>query len=84
MSLELERERGARARRLLEDDLYRDSFAKLRAALQASWEHSRPDDKEARERAYLELRLLSALERDLETIMQTGEMAGRQIEARKK
>lgn len=83
MSLELERDRGARARRILEDDIYRDAFEKLRASLMKAFEHSRPDDREARERAYLELRLLTALERDLETIMQTGEMAGRQIEARK-
>lgn len=84
MSLELERDRGARARRILEDDLFRDACERMRAAILKTWEHSRPDDVTARERAYLELRLLAGIIGDITSVMKTGELAGRQIEAQKK
>lgn len=84
MTPELERDRGARALRILEDDIFKDACDKLRASILKAWEHSRPDDSVARERAYSELRLLNGLLKDIETVMQTGELAGRQIELRQR
>lgn len=80
MSPELEVDRGARARRILEDDLWKDAVEKVATSIRRAWENSRPDDTEARERAYLELRLLNALVGDLKKVLETGELAGRQIE----
>lgn len=80
MTPEQEIERAGRARRLIEDELFVDAKEKLRASILKAFEDSRPEDTSQRERLYLEMKLLKSLVKDLETIMQTGELAGRQIE----
>lgn len=84
MSLELERDRGARAQRILEDDLWRDAVDKVRRNILRSWESSEVEDAESRERAWLELRLLKALVGEIEGVLKTGELARRQLEKAKK
>ena len=51
--------RGARARALLEDELLRDAFATVDAALVQAWRDTPARDAEGRERLHLALTLLA-------------------------
>lgn len=79
-----DRNRGERASRIINDDLFIEAEQRLRTAILQAFERSRPDDTQARERAYLELTLLNRLIGDFKALIDSGKLAARNInEARK-
>lgn len=75
-----DRNRGDRASRIINDDLFIEAEQKLRTAILQAFERSRPDDVQARERAYLELTLLNRLIGDFKALIDSGKLAGRKID----
>mgnify|MGYP003691377191 FL=1 len=77
---EKERARGLNAQRILDDDLYKESFVYLRDLYFSEWENSPARDSEGREGIWMAIKVLSTVENHLSTIMETGKLADRQIE----
>jgi hypothetical protein len=81
--ISVELARAAQAERLLADHLLQDAVNAVTAKYEKQWRESKPDDEEKRERAYLALRALSDLMREIERHVVTGKLARAEI-ARKK
>ena len=70
-----ERERGARAKILLEDDLLDAAFIDIESALTKAWRDSSSGEVQRREDAWRSLRLLEKLRGTLEHHVNTGKLA---------
>ncbi len=68
-------ERAVRARAILEDELVAQAFAAIERRAHDGWAHSRPEDRELRERAYRELRALQAFKAEFEKLIRDGRLA---------
>ena len=71
----IELDRAARAERLLNDEMFRETLDGLRAAYRKGWENTNADDAEGREFFYHSLRLLNLIEAHIEEHIKTGKMA---------
>lgn len=80
MELSEEQRRGELAADVLENPLYREAFDSVRAGIIHAWETAPIRDKEGQGELKLMLKLLTDVQRNLETTMQTGKMAKIQIE----
>lgn len=80
MELSDEQRRGELAAAVLDNQLYRESFDSVRAGIIHAWETAPIRDKEGQNELKLMLKLLTDVQRNLETVMQTGKMAKIQIE----
>ena len=69
-----EEEREARAKNLLNNDLFNESFDVLRKDLMNRWESSGSTELEARESIWLAMRLLDRLHGHIKSIVETGHM----------
>ena len=69
------RNREERAKSLLNDPLYNESFDKLAESIFNTWTQSSVNDVESREQCWLSLRLLERIRLHLTSIIETGEMA---------
>ena len=67
--------REARAKRLLEDTLFKEAFDTLEKDIMDTWSSTGIDDGRARETCWLSIRLLSRIKVHLTSIIETGEMA---------
>ena len=72
--------KGKNAERILNDALFKKSFTYLRELYLNEWENSPARDKEARESLWVAIKMLGTVEGHLQTVMQTGKLANRQIE----
>ena len=72
--------RGQNAERIINDELFKESFNYLRKLYLSEWEHSPVRDPEARERLWMAIKILSTVENHITTTMQTGKLADRQLE----
>ena len=72
MSNELREEQ---AKRLLNDELFKEAFSTLEKNLLDSWNSSGVSEVEAREQIWLSLRLLERIRLHLTSIVETGDMA---------
>ena len=72
--------RGKNAERILNDELFKESFSYLRKLYLGEWENSPARDKEARESLWVAIKMLGTVEGHLQTVMQTGKLANRQLE----
>ena len=72
--------KGKNAERILNDELFKKSFTYLRELYLNEWEKSPARDKEARESLWVAIKMLGTVEGHLQTVMQTGKLANRQIE----
>tara|TARA_B100000749_G_scaffold189826_1_gene147098 strand:- start:201 stop:485 length:285 start_codon:yes stop_codon:yes gene_type:complete len=72
--------KGKNAERILNDKLFKESFTYLRELYLNEWENSPARDKEARESLWVAIKMLGTVEGHLQTVMQTGKLANRQIE----
>jgi hypothetical protein len=81
--LSTELARAAQAERLLGDSILQDAISAVTTKYEKAWRESKPDDEEKRERAYLALRALSDLMREIERHVVTGKLAKAEI-ARKR
>jgi len=68
-------QREQQANRLLNDPLYNEAFDLLAENIHNTWISTSIDETEAREQAWLSLRLLERIRLHLTTIIETGEMA---------
>ena len=67
-------QREERAKNLLSNDLFNESFEVLREDLMARWNASGTAELEARESIWLEMRLLDKLYGHITSIVETGHM----------
>lgn len=81
MSLDAERQRGERARRLLDEPLLVEAFATVGAELRRQWETSGEGEDAKRERLWLMLKMLGRIHGQLVEAMETGRLAGMQLAA---
>lgn len=72
--------RGEKARMILENPVYDESWTKVREAIIKAWENAPIRDKEGQNELKLMLKLLVDARKNLETVMQTGKLARLQIE----
>lgn len=72
-------ERAERAKRLLEDELLNEAFAKLDTALMKAWKESPPSEPERREDAWRCVKLLEKLQGELNHIVYTGKDARKRL-----
>ena len=66
--------REGRAKALLENPLFQETFDVLRKDLMNRWEHSGSTELEARESIWLAMRLLDRLHGHINSIVETGHM----------
>lgn len=75
-------QRGHRAKNILEDELYKESFETVRNQLVLQLESSGMGDKELHNRITIALQVLKQIQHTLTDVMQTGEIA--EIELKEK
>tara|TARA_R110000824_G_scaffold143026_1_gene310442 strand:- start:764 stop:1012 length:249 start_codon:yes stop_codon:yes gene_type:complete len=68
-------ERERRAKALMSDPLFIESFEELKKELLGQWEHSGSTDIDARESIWLAIRLLDRIHGHIRSIIETGHMA---------
>ena len=64
-----------RAKALVNDPLFVESFEELKKELLGQWEHSGSTDIDARESIWLAIRLLDRIHGHIRSIIETGHMA---------
>ena len=68
-------EKERRAKALMNDPLFIESFDELKKELLGQWEHSGSTDIDARESIWLAIRLLDRIHGHIQSIIETGHMA---------
>jgi len=68
-------ERERRAKALMNDPLFIESFDELKKELLGQWEQSGSIDIDARESIWLAIRLLERIRGHIQSIIETGHMA---------
>lgn len=77
-------ERGERAARVLNDELYKEAFESVRQALLTKFESAPVGDAEGMARIRLCLKLLHDVRANLESVMNDGKLAAFEIEQKKR
>lgn len=67
--------RGDHARRLLEDPVLVEMFARLEDHYVSTWRRSDPSDSPTRERAYLQIQLVAELRQQLKVLSENGQLS---------
>ena len=67
--------REAKAKNLLSDELFNEAFTTLETDIKDTWYRTSLNDTEAREQAWLSLRLLERIRLHLTSIIESGDMA---------
>jgi hypothetical protein len=68
-------QRESRAKSLLSDELFNEAFNMLEQDIKDTWYRTSLGDTEAREQAWLSLRLLERIRLHLTSIIESGDMA---------
>ena len=79
MDLEKEKQRGQRAKAILEDEIFVEALQKVSAELDLEWINSPIRDTEGREKIYMMKKMLGILHVQLKSVMETGKLASKQI-----
>ena len=79
MTKEQEVSRGARAKQLTDDPLFKEAITTIRENLTRKWTESDPKDKDGREEVYRYLKVLSEVERFFLTVIQSGQIAQEEL-----
>lgn len=79
MSLEKEQQRGQRAKAIIEDEIFAEAIQKVSAELDLEWINSPVRDTEGREKIYMMKKMLNVLLVQLQSVMETGKLATKQI-----
>lgn len=79
MDLDKEQQRGHRAKQILEDEIFVEAIQKVSAELDREWINSPVRDTEGREKIYMMKRMLNVLLVQLQSVMETGKLASKQI-----
>ena len=73
-------ERGARAQRLLEDDLLAEAFATLDAEYTKAWRTTAARDTDARERLWQAVQIVAKVRDHLASVASGGKLARRELD----
>lgn len=73
--LRVEQDRGSRAARILEDDLFKEALEAVREHCHEMFRNAKPHDVEALQVARISLQCADAFERRITYHMKTGKMA---------
>jgi len=79
MDKEKEIQRGHRAKQILEDPIFVEALQKVSQELDLEWINSPIRDTEGREKIYMMKRMLNVLHVQLQSVMETGKLASKQI-----
>ena len=79
MDLEKEKQRGQRAKQILEDEIFAEAVQKVSAELRQEWLNSPIRDTEGREKIYMMEKMLNVLLVQLRSVLETGKLASKQI-----
>ena len=79
MDLEKEQQRGHRAKQILEDEIFVEAIQKVSVELDQEWLNSPVRDTEGREKIYMMKKMLNVLLVQLQSVMETGKLASKQI-----
>ena len=82
--LQKEQTRGQRAKDILEDELFKESLQTLKDSYSNAIFQTGPNDELARTKIYLAYQILGKFENHFRTIMETGKLAGKQLEELRK
>lgn len=85
--IETDRNRGARAKELLDNELVQEGLATLKAEYLKAWEDSPARDAEGRERLWVMVKLVDRFRAHLEQVWDAGKLADAklvEIEQRKR
>ncbi len=78
-NLEIEANRGVRARTILEDELFKETLETLKQSYTEAIFQTGPNDELARTKIYLAYQILGKFENHFRTIMETGKLAEKQL-----
>lgn len=73
--------RGAKADDLLRNPIFQEAFDIMRSRYATAWADTPPDDAAERERLYVAVNVLEDIYDQIVDVMQTGEMAGHELDA---
>ena len=79
MDKEKEIKRGHEAKRILEDPIFVEAIQKVSQELDQEWINSPIRDTEGREKIYMMRKMLGVLHVQLQSVMETGKLASKQI-----
>ena len=79
METEKEIQRGQQAKRILEDPIFVEALQKVSQELDQEWINSPIRDTEGREKIYMMRKMLGVLHVQLQSVMETGKLATKQI-----
>jgi len=79
MDKEKEIQRGQQAKRILEDPIFVEALQKVSQELDQEWINSPIRDTEGREKIYMMKKMLGVLHVQLQSVMETGKLASKQI-----
>ena len=79
MDKEKEQQRGHRAKAILEDEIFAEAVKKVSSELDLEWINSPVRDTEGREKIYMMKKMLNVLLVQLQSVMETGKLASKQI-----
>jgi len=76
---EKEIQRGHRAKAILDDEIFAEAIQKVSSELDLEWLNSPIRDTEGREKIYMMKRMLNVLLVQIQSVMETGKLASKQI-----
>lgn len=74
-------DRGSKAAALVRNPIFEEAFTELKLRYATDWANSNTADAEQRERLYVAVNVLEDIYEYIVNIMQTGELAGKEIDA---
>jgi hypothetical protein len=72
---EQEARRGDQAKRILEDEIYREAYDTIRKEIFDQWQSSPARDAEGREKLWLTLKILDRVNTHFVSVMESGKLA---------
>ncbi len=75
-----ERERGAKARLIIDSPLWEEAWTVLQTRLTDAWLRSQTGDAARRELIYMQLRAAAEVRGHIETVLETGRLAEMQLD----
>ena len=82
--LQIEANRGTRAKAILEDELFQEALETLRKSYTEAIFQTGPNEELARTKIYLAYQILGKFGDHFRTVMETGQLASKQLEELRK
>ena len=79
MGVREESNEGQEAKKILDSNVFKDAMQTLADGYQTEWMNSEMNDTERRETVFMKLRILAEFVNELQTVLETGQLADEQI-----